>query len=351
MCTNMMTRTVIKANGRELKQDYACKQCRECRNQRKGEWAFRCYLEAMQHPRASAFITLTYSPEFLPGPPGKYGAGSLNPDDYRNFLKRLRKNTGLHPLHFGCGEYGTDNHRPHYHLNLFGILFDNLYLEVLKAWSVPGHDTRKDYLEKAIPMEYWPYLKGRKVIGRIDVQEFDIKAAVYTANYTMKGHTSAKNWVNAYGDDPRPREFMRSSCRPHGVGLGEQSINYVAGLFRRMKVVIKGHPRTNIWGDDPNIIELDEFPTFLPMMEGGKIVSSYPLDPVLKERVKEALGMGQPDKQTILEESHTKREYNRARPVDLLDYQRFYEREQRKKQQKLRMERRRKLSLHKKSGF
>lgn len=105
-----------------------CGRCIGCRIARTREWAIRCLHEASLHEK-NCFLTLTYSPDFLPC------SGSLVKKDLQNFLKRLRFQLGNRKIKmFGCGEYGSKSFRPHYHLILFGVgpderdLFD-------KCWS------------------------------------------------------------------------------------------------------------------------------------------------------------------------------------------------------------------------
>ena len=83
-----------------------CGQCVGCRLERSRQWAIRCVHEAQMH-RSNCFITLTYSPDFLPDPP------SLNLRDFQLFMKRLRKRFGDGIRFFHCGEYGEQCGRPH----------------------------------------------------------------------------------------------------------------------------------------------------------------------------------------------------------------------------------------------
>jgi len=74
--------------------------------------------EASLHPE-NTWVTLTYSPDNLP--PG----GTLVPSHLSGFIKRLRRNLeyrqGPKIRFFGCGEYGEQKLRPHYHVFLFGL--------------------------------------------------------------------------------------------------------------------------------------------------------------------------------------------------------------------------------------
>lgn len=111
-----------------------CGKCLGCKTTNKRGWAIRCQLENTQH-EASSFVTLTYA--------GKYLPPTLAWNDHvQPFLKRLRqsaKRSAAAPTirYFGCGEYGTERARPHYHLILFGLgHLDRERLLVDNAWQL-----------------------------------------------------------------------------------------------------------------------------------------------------------------------------------------------------------------------
>jgi len=89
-----------------------CGSCVGCQLARARSWAVRCSLEQFEH-RVSSFVTLTYAPRYVPP--------SLVKADYSGFVRSLRKRLGSRSVrHFGCGEYGENRGRPHYHAILFG---------------------------------------------------------------------------------------------------------------------------------------------------------------------------------------------------------------------------------------
>lgn len=95
-----------------------CRKCLECRQKRANEWALRCMAEAQKYQQ-NCFLTLTYekSPLFL------------KKRDLQLFLKRFRKAIYPHKIkYFACGEYGSKNYRPHFHLIIFGYDFEDKYL-------------------------------------------------------------------------------------------------------------------------------------------------------------------------------------------------------------------------------
>jgi hypothetical protein len=93
-----------------------CGNCIGCRLEYARGWALRCINEASLYQH-NIFLTLTYNDDNLPR------SKSLSKRDYTLFIKRLRKRydkrAGKKLRIMGVGEYGTRNHRPHYHLIVF----------------------------------------------------------------------------------------------------------------------------------------------------------------------------------------------------------------------------------------
>lgn len=136
-------------NGFPVHRTVPCRKCEGCRHDTARQTATKICHESQLYFDTDAFrnsfITLTYNDDFIP----LYG--SLNYDDWTNFLKRLR--LALAPLrirYYMIGEYGDLNLRPHYHAIIFGydfpdkeyhsdrlgnILYRSKFLESL--WTVP----------------------------------------------------------------------------------------------------------------------------------------------------------------------------------------------------------------------
>lgn len=98
-----------------------CGHCVECLQDKANEWSYRVMREFEHCGRVGCVLTLTYDNNHLPFD------GSVSRRDLQLFLKRLRKH--IEPIrvrYFGCGEYGTNNGRPHYHLALIGWQPDDL---------------------------------------------------------------------------------------------------------------------------------------------------------------------------------------------------------------------------------
>lgn len=202
----------------------SCGKCVGCRLERSRQWALRCVHEASQHERNS-FLTLTYNSESLPE------GQTLMVSHWQLFAKRLRKRLGAFRfLH--CGEYGTENLRPHYHACIFGIdfAFDRVPLRV----NSHGDQT---WVSKTLS-EIWGM--GHCAIGALT---FD--SAAYVARYVMKKAVEAEDASRYVRVDPdtgecwsvRP-EYVTMSRRP-GIGA-EWFKKYHTDVYPSDEVVHEG---------------------------------------------------------------------------------------------------------------
>lgn len=121
LTANGKRRIVFKPGGAFVDRpvDVPCGRCLMCKRKHSRDWAIRCTNEARMH-EDNVFVTLTYNDEHLPvfG-----GVPTLRPDDFVNFMKRLRKvKPGVRFLQ--AAEYGKFG-RPHHHVLLFGCTFSN----------------------------------------------------------------------------------------------------------------------------------------------------------------------------------------------------------------------------------
>lgn len=203
-----------KQNGYEdLPVEVPCGQCIGCRLERSRQWAMRCVMEAQMH-KDNCFVTLTYRDADLPAD------GSVSVRAAQLFMKRVRKEFSDQKVRFFlCGEYGTKNFRPHYHLLLFGVSFTDA-----RVWSRKNGNIlyRSPTLERL-----WPY--GFSTIGNVT---FD--SAAYCARYILKKVTG-KDTREHYGD--RSPEFVTMSRRP---GLGaEWYARYKSDVYPGDTVVLR----------------------------------------------------------------------------------------------------------------
>ena len=99
-----------------------CGKCIGCMQARAREWGLRLEHEHKCHKKTDCFfVTLTYDADNLPS------GGRLDDRDLTLYFKRLRYSLGRnnHFRYFAVGEYGGQNHRPHFHILFFGISSNN----------------------------------------------------------------------------------------------------------------------------------------------------------------------------------------------------------------------------------
>jgi len=206
-----------------LRMTVPCGQCVGCRLERSRQWAVRCMHEASLHER-NCFVTLTYSDEFVPR------FGSLLMDDWQKFFKRLRRSLDERVRFFGCGEYGTESGRPHYHACLFGVDFADKVL-----WSHrSGHDVYRSPLLERV----WKY-------GQSEIGSLTFESAAYVARYSLKKVTGGKASAHYECVDPdsgeissRLPEFATMSRRP-GIGNGWFE-KFGAEVYPSDEVIVRG---------------------------------------------------------------------------------------------------------------
>lgn len=145
-------------------QSIPCGKCLECCQQYSNEWSFRIMDEAEKYQN-NFCVTLTYNDENLPEDL------NVNKRDYQLFLKLLRSKIGK-LRYFGCAEYGGKYYRPHYHIILFGVNFDDMYY-----WS--KSKSGQDLYRSSLLESCWK--NGFSYIGQLD-----IRTAKYCAKYLQK---------------------------------------------------------------------------------------------------------------------------------------------------------------------
>ncbi len=159
-----------------MPQTVHCGHCIDCKLDLSRQWAIRIMHEA-QLSKPTCYITLTYAPKFLP--PG----GTLDLEDWRYFIKKLRRKTNPNIRYYHSGEYGEatqkNNHmaRPHYHAILFNIAFPDL-VHFKTQNNIPL------YTSKTLT-EIWG--KGHCSVGNVTMA-----SAAYVARYIMKKITGLR---------------------------------------------------------------------------------------------------------------------------------------------------------------
>lgn len=170
-----------------------CGSCIGCLIEASRQWAVRCMHEAQMHER-NCFITLTYDDEHLPSD------WNLNLKHWQLFAKSMRRRVGkFRFLH--VGEYGDENHRPHYHAVIFGQDFseDRKYLVTRK---------KHRFFRSARLEECWQR-------GFSEVTDFSYDTAAYVARYVLKKRKENDQAVHLHG--PRKKEYATMS-RNRGLG-------------------------------------------------------------------------------------------------------------------------------------
>lgn len=213
----------IKAGGRDAKWTMiACGQCHECRLQRSREWANRCVMEMDAFPPENGivknwFVTLTYAPEHtdalrstVDGQTLSLHQPSSGKDHLQMFNNAVRKKWDEKFGHegvrfYGCGEYGDESARPHYHEILFNLPLqpDQLKLEFTNQFG-------DKYFSCPDLFGSW----GEK--GHVLVSEANWTNAAYVARYIMK-KLNGDLGQKAYDDLGLKAPFTRQSRRP-GIG-------------------------------------------------------------------------------------------------------------------------------------
>lgn len=148
-----------------------CGHCISCRLAKRREWALRAALEAKYYQDIS-FVTLTYD--------NQHNDGKLHKDHLQQFIKAVR-NRGYNVRYFGCGEFGSEGGRPHYHIILFGYF---------------PKDAMKDFNSNT---DYACYrsdeINSCWNRGLAVVQYFDASVAGYVAGYTDKKITNEDGFL------------------------------------------------------------------------------------------------------------------------------------------------------------
>lgn len=196
-----------------------CGKCFQCLAKRRNDWSFRLYHQ-MQHSITACFITLTYGLHEKEGwgkdPPLSFnGHHTLDKRDFQLFIKKLRnknkeyikKNYGINykdqqPLkYYAVGEYGTNNHRPHYHLILFNL--------------------HPDLCGRSLHISRYTWQ-----MGNVDIANCNLATINYTTSYIMQG-----TWTPQADDDDREPHFSLMS-----KGLGNQYLTDAAYHYHTDKL-------------------------------------------------------------------------------------------------------------------
>lgn len=166
--------------------------------------AIRAFHESTCHDD-SMFLTLTYDQEHLL-------SRSLFMDDIRQFNNILKKKLRSKKIIiFGCGEYGENYGRPHFHLLVFNHWFtDSIYY----SKSSSGERLYTSNTLNSI------WNKGNCIIGRVS-----FASAYYVARYSTKKVIREKSWYADYDLVPETGIFPKRP--PLGRSWIEKNYKFV----------------------------------------------------------------------------------------------------------------------------
>lgn len=230
-----------------------CGQCRGCRHAKALEWTIRCVHESTLH-KGNSFITLTFNDENL------NRKGTLVEDDFKNFMKRLRKYFLNPPIFFSkeeknlwyeafgirfyhCGEYGEDLARPHHHAIIFNQTFpdkkpwkENLYRsEALeRCWSKQIKKSQiKKYKKENVFQEHGKFYTK---LGYSTIGSANYDTIAYVARYVVKKITGKLAPDHYQGRLP---EYNSMSTTP-GIARRWYELYKQTDVFPRDYILLRG---------------------------------------------------------------------------------------------------------------
>lgn len=199
-----------------------CGNCIGCRLERSRQWGVRIMHEAKLYEH-NAFVTLTFSPEYLEKMCKKTEGGySLDKKHVQDFMKRLRRKFPDDKIRvFYCGEYGGKTQRPHYHLCIFNFDFEDKYL-----W-----DTINGYKHYRSPVleKLWPF-------GLSSTADVSFESGAYVARYCTKKINGKMADEHYKGRVP---EFCQASLKP-GIATGWLEKYGFSDVFPHDTVIVRG---------------------------------------------------------------------------------------------------------------
>lgn len=192
-----------------------CGHCTGCKIMRAKEWALRCCLE-LPYWNDSIFTTLTYRDEDLP-----YDK-SIHKEVLNEFVDKLRDRTRNRKIKImGCGEYGDNNFRCHYHAIIFGIGQD--FSKKIQYGKDITYQSENQLIEKC-----WTY--GNVFNGAVTYQ-----SSRYVASYIFKKY-NGKMEEDIYTSNGYVTPFQKIS---NGIGKAFYD-EYKDIIFKRGYILFNG---------------------------------------------------------------------------------------------------------------
>lgn len=191
---------ILNEDGRMAATPFGCGQCLHCRINKTRVIQTQNVLESkLYDPNDTSIHLLTYNDE-------NNKDGELHKSDFQKFFKRLRRrlsrDNGRKVRYFGCGEYGDTFERPHYHVILYGV----------------------GYQDQDLVNRSWP--KGFVFPGRTGANK---EFARYCSGYLAKGSYKTD------GPGGLPEEFQLQSRKP---ALGSGYISAIGETLRNKPNII-----------------------------------------------------------------------------------------------------------------
>ena len=188
-----------------VKLEVDCNNCEQCRQNRRQEWAFRCYSQIkynIEHYKntLNVFFTLTYAPEYLPiyrrvylGRTYEFPCFSRTDvnDFFNSFRKHLWRKYGLKSIDYLlCSEFGDTTWRPHYHV-IMSIKFpDQQLFDVFELWKMINHYWQRGHI---LPMEH-------NILGNRDLHLLPLELVnpLASSKYASKYSCKSKEYYKYY---------------------------------------------------------------------------------------------------------------------------------------------------------
>ena len=151
---------------------------------------------------------------------------SLYPEHMKTFLNTLRKyyerkgHTGI--KYYYCGEYGTETHRPHYH-----IILMNCPLDIMQFYDTHVDGNFKAHWKSHELERFWKK-------GMIDIAELEWSCAAYVARYCTKKLNFDQD-KRVYLDKGLIPEFVRPS---KGIGF-EYYKTHKNDIYKNDEMIMK----------------------------------------------------------------------------------------------------------------
>lgn len=207
--------------GYPYPEKIACGTCLECRLEYTKQWAQRLVCESTLYDN-NWFITLTYDDEHLvdcidytvsPWSHQLDYVASLRKEHFvtwkKKFLEYMRYHYDVTGIRFYmCGEYGSQNHRPHFHAILFNCPLPDIKL--VKSVSLGGMNYC--YYSSDILADTWG--NGFVMLGQVNWN-----TCSYVARYVMKKLKGSDSKLyhelcDLEGVHPLQDEYVNMSRRP-----------------------------------------------------------------------------------------------------------------------------------------